>query len=335
MSALGIVQAFDALPQPQAGEGQRFAVRPIGQHACQIGKSTAGEPALLIDVQPVPARDRPAPIVLERVRVQHDVDCRVHRPDGTEQTERFTLILCTDSDRLMQEYFLRTVSSVVLALDHVPSRADVVQAITTLVELFRSVTQAPRKSIQGLWAELFVIAQASDLSSVVPYWHSSPTDRFDFAAGVQRVEVKSAVGRVRSHHFSLEQTRPPAGTRVLIASLFVESASGGTSVLDLFEEIRVCVAGNSTALLHLERVFHLSLGNAWRQALDERFDRQLAAISLRFFDAQDVPAIEGPVPPEISEVRFRADLTCCPNAPAAAIAAHGGLFQALVASSTS
>jgi len=330
MSVLSIVQLFDALPRPQAGAGERFAVQQIGQHSCQIGKSTAGEPALLIGVLPAPPRDRPAPIVLEHVRVQHGVDCRVHHPDGTEQTERFTVILCTDSDRIMQEYFLRSVSAVVLALDTVPSHADVVQAINTLVELFRCMTQAPRKSVQGLWAELFVLAQAPDPVTLIPCWHSLPEDRYDFTAGVQRVEVKSAVGRVRSHHFSLEQVRPPAGARVLVASVFVEGAAGGTSVMELFEDIRARAGADTAALLHMDRVLRLSLGSAWRQGVEERFDRQLAAGSLRFFEAQIIPAIDAILPPEISDVHFRVDLSSLQPANLAAVAAEGGMFQAIM-----
>lgn len=311
-------------------KGERFAVRQVGQHACQIGKSGRGEPSLLIGVQTAPPRDRPAPIVLEHVRVQHDVDCLVQRPDGTEQTERFTVILCTDSDRMMQEYFLRSVSAVVLALDHVPSRADVVQAINTLVELFRSMNQPPRRSVQGLWGELFVLAQAPDPASVIPFWHSLPEDRYDFTAGVQRVEVKSASGSVRSHHFSLDQVRPPPGPRVLIASLFVVGAAGGPSVMELSEEIRARAAGNASLLLHLDRVLRLSLGNAWRQGMEERFDRQLAASSLRFFHAGDVPAIDAAVPQEVTEVHFRSDLSNVSAIDLATAAAEGGLFQAMI-----
>jgi hypothetical protein len=330
MSEVGIVQQFDELHRPETGEGERFTVRQIGQHSCQIGKSGAGEPALLIGVAPSPPRDRPAPIILEHVHVQHDVDCRVHHPDGTDEIERFTVILCTDSDRLMQEYFLRSVSAVVLALNNVPSRADVIDAINTLVELFRSMTQLPRKSVQGLWAELFVIAQAPDPITLIPYWHSLPEDRYDLTAGVQRVEVKSAAGRARTHHFSLDQVRPPAGARVFVASLFVEGTAGGTSVIDLFEEIRAQAAGDTIALLHLDKVLRLSLGTAWRQGMEERFDRQLAAASLRFFDAHTIPAIDSPLPPEVSDLHFRVDLTNLPAADVAAAIGQGGMFEALM-----
>lgn len=330
MSQLDIIEKFEALPQPTHGNGDRFAVCQIGQHSCQIGKSVEGNPALLIGVQPSPARDRPAPIVLEHVHVQHDVDCLVQCSDGTEQACRFTVIICTGSDRLMREYFLRSVLSVVLGLDNMPARADVVQAINTLVELFRSMTQAPRKSVQGLWAELLVIAEASDPTALIPYWHSLPEDRYDFTSGAQRAEIKSVTGHVRSHHFSLNQVRPPVGTRVIVASLFAESASGGTSVLELFEEIRRHAAGNSASLLHLDRVLRLSLGSAWRQGLQERFDRQLAVGSLRYFDAQNIPAIDAVLPPEVSDIHFRSNLTNIAPIDIAAVAAEGGMYKALL-----
>jgi hypothetical protein len=329
-----IVAVFDALPRPNAGDGQRFAVTQVGQLThCLIGKTTGGDPALLIGVLPAPPRDRPAPIVLEHVRVQHDVNCQVHRTDGTEQTARFTVILCTDSDRMMQEYFLRSVSAVVLALGNGPTRADVVGAINTLVELFRSMGQVPRKSVQGLWAELFVLARASDPGAVIQYWHSLPEDRYDFTAGVQRVEVKSSSSRNRSHHFSLEQVRPPSGTRVLVGSMFVEGAAGGTSVMELFEEVRAAAAQDVSSLLHLDRILHLSLGSSWRQGVEERFDRQLAAVSLRFFDTNDIPAIDTPIPLEVSDLHFRVDLTNVPPVEITLAIAEGGLFQAILRAS--
>jgi hypothetical protein len=144
------------------------------------------------------------------------------------------------------------------------------------------------------------------------------------------VEVKSAAGRIRSHHFSLDQVRPPPGTRVLVASLFVESAAGGTSVIELFEEIRADASGDTALLLHMDRVLRLSLGSAWRQGVEERFDRQLAAGSLRFFDARGVPAIDAPIPSEVSDIHFRADLTNLQPIDLAATAAERGMFEAIL-----
>jgi hypothetical protein len=84
----------------------------------------------------------------------------------------------------------------------------------------------PRKSVQGLWAELFLMARLRDPSALVAAWHSQLGDLYDFSAGSQRIEVKSAIGRIRRHHFTLEQVLPIPRTRVLIASVLVERGRG-------------------------------------------------------------------------------------------------------------
>ena len=109
----------------------------------------------------------------------------------------------------MHEFFLRSLHPVIMSLPAVPSREHVSSAVETLVDLFRQISQPPRKTVLGLWAELLIISRSSDPGKLVSCWHSQPEDRFDFASGVDRLEVKAAAGRLKIHHFSLEQLRPP------------------------------------------------------------------------------------------------------------------------------
>ena len=95
-----------------------------------------------------------------------------------------------------------------------------------LIELFRAMTTPSRKSVQGLWAELFLIAQSRQPTILVDAWHMLPEDRYDFAMDDQRIEVKSFSGSLRQHHFSLEQLQPPEGVKTLIASMLVEGFTG-------------------------------------------------------------------------------------------------------------
>lgn len=184
--------------------------------------------------------------------------------------------------------------------------------------------------MQGLWAELFLISRAYDAVTSVMAWHLNPEDRYDLSAGDQRVEVKSAIGRVRQHYFSLEQLRPPMGTTLLIASMFVERTGAGLSVLELANQIRARVSNNPDALLRIDQVIGLTLGENWRYASEERFDQALAQTSLTFFEAEVVPALEWDIPPGISEVRFKADLTGKPPANLRDYRAKGGLYQAII-----
>lgn len=323
---------FNSLSPPpdSSADSIRFAAHQLmGYPNHHVGKDDSGRPALLIAVKPDVSHARPAPIVLEHLTVQHDVECRLHQPDGTARSGRFSVIRCLGIDRVLHEYFIRAVTPIVLKLPVLPSQADVTQAINSLVELFRLLTMPPRKTIQGLWAELFVITQASDPSKLIQSWHTVPEDRYDFCAGRQRVEVKSATGRFRCHHFSLEQLRPPLGTTVLIASLFVEHATGGDTVFDLVERVRLRVYDDPQLLAHLDQVVGATLGSGWRQATEIRFDRELATDSLRFFEATAIPCITPQPPPEITEVRFKSDLSRTPATDLASRGSEGSLFRAI------
>jgi hypothetical protein len=206
---------FDTLPAlaPDAGNA-RFVARQIPTiPTCAVGKDANDLPAILIETTGGESRRSATPLVLENLSIVHDIDCRVQLPDAAVEAKRLSVIRCSDSDRLLHEFFLRATLPVLLALPARPTRQQVNAGISTLVALFSQLSQVPRKTVMGLWAELFVIAQSRNPAALIRCWHSLPNDRFDFGEGAQRLEIKAAGGRRRWHRFSLEQTRPPVGTR--------------------------------------------------------------------------------------------------------------------------
>lgn len=62
--------------------------------------------------------------------------------------------------------------------------------------------------------------------------------------------------------------------------------------------------------------------------MDESFDWQLAKESLAFFDAEEVPKIDGGIPPTVSDVRFRSDLSSLIPMEGTGLLDLGGLFAA-------
>ena len=97
------------------------------------------------------------------------------------------------------------------------------------------------------------------------------------------------------HHFSLELT-PPASTRLIVASVFVEPVGGGLSLRRLSDDIRAILAADPALLTQFDAIFYATLGASWSDAMEECFDLELAE-SLRFFDSADIPKIEGRSPP--------------------------------------
>ena len=185
-----------------------------------------------------------------------------------------------------------------------------------------------KKSVQGLWAELFVIRNASNPSEVARAWHGTPAEQIDFVSGRHRVEVKSSSTRARIHHFSLLQLTPPAQARLVVASVFVESIGGGLSLRQLTEEIRAMLSADPALLARFDAVFYATLGASWMEAMEERFDSELAVESLQFFDSVNIPKIEGSIPNAVRDVRFTSDLSGVAQLSPNALTDAGGLFAA-------
>lgn len=178
----------------------------------------------------------PAPLALEHLSVQHDLRCVVAREDGHSQEEVVTVIRCTSSDRALREYFIGVLGVQVQFLGREPTRVQVASAVRRLTELFRPLTEPAKKTVQGLWAEVFLIRNSSDPIALLRSWHNEVEEAYDFSAGAFRVEVKSTSGTSRTHRFS--QTAPAwNGINVIIASVFAERSAGGMSLATLVSEL--------------------------------------------------------------------------------------------------
>ena len=144
----------------------------------------------------------------------------------------------------------------------------------------------------------------------------------------QRIEVKSFSGNVRQHHFSLEQLHPPEDIKALVASVSVESSQAGVSIDDLREKIQIRLGSNLETLLHIDSIIALTLGDAWQQASDIRFDERLAEESLAFYETSKIPSVNPNLPVGVSEVRFRSDLTEVIPAESSLYRMEGRIFEA-------
>ena len=272
---LDLVELFASLEIPfqEDTDGNRFSAAAIAkgkQH--RLGKDIQGRPVILFSATTASNRRfPPPPIVLEHITILHDIDCQIIGLEGKTDQGKFTLVRCTSDDTVLHTYFLRMASSIVSSFTEKPLQKDISIAIAQLVELFRAMSKPSRKSIQGLWAELFLISQAKIPNILVRAWHSEPEDRYDFCFLDTRLEVKSVSTRKRQHHFSFEQLHPPTGIDVLVASLFVERNQAGMSIEDLSKNIRHRLGKDIELVLHFDQVISFSLGESWKVGLCKYF----------------------------------------------------------------
>lgn len=323
-----LCELFDSLVLPLERPAGRslsaVAIPGAGSH--RLAKDSSGSPCLLL--RQLPSASPAPPIRLQNLLVSYGVPCVISHPDGQQEDGNFTILKCSSADPSLFPHFLQILSPIVTTLGATPTAAAVRRAISGLVDLFRALTTPATKSVQGLWAELLVIRDASHPAMLAAAWHGVPTERTDFLSGRDRIEVKSSSNRHRLHHFSLVQLTPPASTRLIVASLFVEPVGGGLSLHRLSDDVRGILAQDPRLLTQFDTVFYTTLGANWSDAMDECFDLQLAKDSLQFFDAADIPKIDGPIPATVSDVRFTSDISAAPPMSAETLMSAGGLLAA-------
>ena len=301
-----LLEAIDATScSPESGP--QYCVIPIPNfEGHYFGRTGMGETCLLLSAEGSSVK---APIRLTAIQVNFAVPCTIAIAGREDRTETLTAITCTASERIVQAYFAHVCETIMQIVGAKPSLDHVFEAVRRLVDLFQKLSAPARRSVVGLFGELFVIYLAHSPQDAVKAWRSTTDDRFDFSTDNVRLEVKASGTRQRAHEFSLEQCSPPQDTEGILVSLHVESAGGGMSLLELIERIEEQLEGDANLLLKLQETVAEGLGDNAPAALAMRFDENLAKSSLQIYELVLIPAVREPLPAEVSNVRFRSDLS--------------------------
>jgi hypothetical protein len=336
MSSAGrqLANLIDKIASPAASsarEGELFAAVPIPASPRNlVGRDAAGCVAILIAIDTNYPLGPLPPVQLENLSVAHAARCTVAGERESPVTGVFSVVRCLSNDQQLVQLFIDVMASVALQFPASPSATDAANVLGRVIRLFRDLGKPSERTVQGLWSELLVIAGSRNPIVVAAAWRSVKYERTDFATSDQRLEVKSTTGVVRSHSFSADQLRVPRGTRGVVASLICQKSTGGVSVSDLWKIVREAVAADPSLTLRVDEVIAETLGEAWKQSLSVRYDWQTARDSLRFYRMESVPSIGTQPPPEVSEIRFRVDLSRVESLTPVELRSFGGLFEAVV-----
>jgi len=325
---LSIESRFASLASPPPQSGELTADRVPGSRVHRVAKDAQGRACFVVAAQSDVSDC--APVELQNLSIRYQVRCRIREVGGKQQEGVFTLITYTGPDKALRELFLRAVHDVLRRVGDRCRVSELSDGLDGLVRLFAALARPQRKTVQGLWAELFVIVAATDPCKLVEAWHAEPQDRYDFNAGTQRLEVKSASGRLRKHHFSLSQLEPPEGSTVVVVSLLMERAGAGTSLGELCGRARRLLTRRHDLQQRVDSVVADSLGESLSQALEVAFDEELARESLAFIATESIPRIARPLHAAITEVAFAVDVSACRIESAKKMSRAGGLLAAAV-----
>jgi hypothetical protein len=305
MTAQDLEALFGALGTPTA---QTLSARPVAEGSrYRVAKRADGSPGFLIsmpeDAPPAFGSHLANLLYAPRERI------RVEAPDGAMMEGLFTVLACRSADPELEHYFFRVAATLVDELGAAPHPLVVDRAVESVLELFRALERPGRRSIQGVWAELFLIVHARDPVRALAAWHSDPSNLHDFAAGVDRLEVKSTTAAIREHEFRLEQLSTLTTGTVLVASLMLLTSPDGLTIQDLVERLDRRLPHGGEHRSRVEAIVALGLGSEWRASATARFDAVSALTALRVFEAAHVPSVDPRTPPTVRGVHFTADLS--------------------------
>jgi hypothetical protein len=291
--------------------GHSFTVTPIPQHeGIYIGIDQTIRPCLFVT-----ARDRLTEPNLRTARISLHLNQKYQLifTDGSSQTDVFHALVCETTEHTDRETFF------VLADAFLAQNNDITSASQSIVPFFRSMARLfavdPALDLgaerQGLWGELFMMRQVCGYQFWAPFWHNEVRRIFDFSAPGKHLEVKTAAGGKRIHHFSHRQVYSLEGEEIIVASLLVRDEDTGLSLRELIAECRF-VLQQSPYILKLERaVRHAGMEDPAQ--VGPIFNQAEAIHELRWFRSIDAPHFCLPEPPGVSQTSYRVDLSNAPQ----------------------
>lgn len=286
------------------------ATKIEGRDNVYLAVNLAGQPCLLVRVETWSAEP---PLRTAKVSFRPRQEFSLSIDGETSTRGVFHILACESSDNAEVENFLLLLDAFLARHSgHAIGGDSLASFFRSMVRLF---TVTPARDLgterQGLWGELFFMRQFRGYALWAPYWHNESTRLFDFSSSHHRVEVKTAIGDQRVHHFSHRQIYALEGEEIVIASLLVREEDAGLTLQELVDECRLALRGTEY-FLKLERAVR-------RAGMDDpsisgpSYDATQSAISLALFRSTEAPHFRMPEPPGVSETHYKVDLSTAPR----------------------
>ena len=287
----------------------RFHVVPILGKLHKIGISEEGFPKFFVVTSDNCIMQN---LNAELLSVEYNMLCNIVEEDVVLDNLYFSIITLRSDNEQLQKMFIDVFLMMLDTLPAKPTNMSLASKIESLLSIFAKLKRQPVHKLQGLWAELLLIDQSIDPTTVARSWHTMPNSKYDFNLGGDKIEVKSTQSENRVHHFSLDQLNPSPNSRLLVCSVIVrESGQGnkGLSVFDLYYQIAQKII-DSQVRMHVYEIVTETLASDFYNAQKIYFDYIEACDRLAYFNYVDIPKIQKDnVPEHVTEVRFASDLS--------------------------
>ena len=223
---------------------------------------------------------------LRLIDISFNQSCKITEVNGQEKISNFTIIKLKTDDESLQRYFFRVCNLFISEIGNEPKIEKVQSELTKLIHLFSKLSVRPKKTIQGLFAELVVINCSSGKDKLVEAWHREANDLFDFNDSIIKIEVKSTVRLNPIHRFSHEQLNQ-GGDNTYIASVLIRNSGSGKDIFALSHDIQIELQ-NIENKIKLNDIIAETLGSDISNADESIFDYEYSKSSLKFIASNQI-----------------------------------------------
>ena len=293
---------FNKLTTPDSNNKDEYKSSKIPNTNHIIGKNFEGLPSILIktkDQESIVSNYKGANILL-----RFNENCKIHE-DKT--SSMFTILSCRSDDELTIKMFLDICETTIPQLNNEPSAEEIKKITNVIIELFKEISDKKR-SIIGLWGELFLISSSSNKEKTLQAWHENPTDKYDFFDDNQALEVKCTSKTDRIHKFQHDQLLSEIKDHYIASIMVSENSNDGLSVLDLYEDIKKNKLPVNL-INKLKKNFYRVVGSNPKEDLNEfKFDIDYSKKNLMYYKLKDINTLVNN-DDSVTDISYNVDLS--------------------------
>ena len=293
---------FNKLTTPDSNNKDEYKSSKIPNTNHIIGKNFEGLPSILIktkDQESIVSNYKGANILL-----RFNENCKIHE-DKT--SSMFTILSCRSDDELTIKMFLDICETTIPQLNNEPSAEEIKKITNVIIELFREISDKKR-SIIGLWGELFLISSSSNKEKTLQAWHENPTDKYDFFDDNQALEVKCTSKTDRIHKFQHDQLLSEIKDHYIASIMVSENPNDGSSVLDLYEDIKKNKLPVNL-INKLKKNFYRVVGSNPKEDLNEfKFDIDYSKKNVMYYKLKDISTLVNE-DDSVTDISYKIDLS--------------------------
>lgn len=251
---------------------------------------------------------------LELISIRFNCKCVLKLNSIHQFDDTYTIIELNSKNEIISEYFSNIILLLITRIGNNPSMSSFKDEIGIILELFVKLNSPSKRTIQGLWAELFLIKESSDPQYLINSWHNNTNDTFDFNDGIDKIEVKSTLSSNREHIISNGQLYPSSNSSLVFCSFLMQESGMGTTIFDLINDIETQLNEDHRCIDKLHSIVFATLGSSIEKSSELYFDFNYAKDNFKIFNYQEIPKIKlEDIPSQITDLKFKCDFSGIPD----------------------